>query len=125
MAYRNILKAPGVVDLAYLESSSFGRADFILQAIDVLLDQLPVQVADLNQAFSKGDYALVRLSAHKIKSAAGLLGMEPLRETLRQIEATEAHEVQSAVQLEHCVHDVTRICVQAVTELKEKRYRYA
>ncbi|GEM_PF-3275763 len=124
MAYPDVFKSPGVVDLAYLESSSFGRSDFILQAIDVLLDQLPEQVADLNQAFLKGDYALVRLSAHKIKSAAGLLGIEPLRETLRQIEAVEPQTVQSTKQLEACVHDVTRICVQAVTELQAERYRY-
>lgn len=125
MAYQTVLESPGVVDLAYLESSSFGQADFIVQAIDVLLDQLPEQVADLNHAFSKGDYALVRLSAHKLKSAAGLLGMDRIREALRRIEAVEPNGVQCAGHLEPCVDDVTRFCVQAVFELQAKRFQYA
>jgi HPt (histidine-containing phosphotransfer) domain-containing protein len=125
MTHPTVFEAPGVVDLAYLESSSFGRADFILQAIDVLLEQLPEQVSDLNHAFSKRDFPLVRLSAHKIKSAASLLGIEPLKEILRQIETADPLDVLCAGQLEMCVHDVTRICAQAVNELKAERYRYA
>jgi hypothetical protein len=114
---------PAIVDLSYLEASSFGKSEFVLHAIDILLEQLPAHVQDLNDACMVGDWPQLKLAAHKIKAAAALLCMEPVKTKLAEIEAS-GHTPANVDDFRHRVREISGVCSLAVEELRVERYKY-
>ena len=123
MAQTITIDRPAVIDLSYLESSSFGERELLVRTIDILLDQLPEQSADLCRALATGDMVGLRLAAHSLKSATSMLGMQHVGESLRQIEASAAVGAGRTADLDALIEGVIAACALAVDELSAQRFR--
>ncbi|HET6569309.1 MAG TPA: Hpt domain-containing protein [Rhodothermales bacterium] len=114
--------AAGIVNLAYLEASSFGQAEFMQQAIDLLLAQLPDLLVQLDRAKKASDPAGMRMTAHKIKSSVAMLGMESTRDLLQMLESGSSSGIDD---FERSVHKINEMCALAIAELRMERGRYS
>ena len=77
---------PPAIDHAVLESQTLGDVAFAAQMIDLYLQHEPAQRADLYVGVSSGDAPALRAAAHKLKSAAGVVGARRLGALLQAME---------------------------------------
>jgi CheY-like chemotaxis protein len=84
------------VDLAILEAQTLGQPDFVVEMIDVFQAHAPAQCEDILRSVAARDRAALQAAAHKLKSAAAVMGAVPLMHLLEALEndAGEAPFVQ-------------------------------
>lgn len=70
----------------WLERMRSTKPQFLTKLFEVFLQDEPGRMTTLGDAVCRGDLELVRYLAHSIKGAAATLGMEPLRDTARELE---------------------------------------
>lgn len=74
--------------------------DLIKDIIEGFLEEVPGQIAALNEALEKKDRELIRRQAHSLKGASANIGASALRETAYQIElAAKAGDLDKASDL--------------------------
>lgn len=74
------------VDLSYLNEVSSGNSEFIIEMIDIFMQQTPVYVQQLTDAIAKKDWTAIAQVAHKIKPTLGFMGIDSARDIMVQIE---------------------------------------
>jgi hypothetical protein len=80
-----------VVDLAYLSSVSGGDKAFMREMIEVFLKSVPETIDSFKQHVGK-DWKAVSSTAHKIKPSITFMGIESLKEVIREIEMNAKEE---------------------------------
>jgi CheY-like chemotaxis protein len=86
----DVLPPDGVLDPAALESlqeMGGGEVAFLVELIDVFLEDVPQLLADMRQAVGQGDAAGLRLAAHSLKSNSADFGAMTLSNLCRELEA--------------------------------------
>ena len=83
-------------DLSQLEELAGGSMEFVMSMVDTFLEHTPGQVDELEEAYNNGDLVKVGGIAHKIKPNIDLFGIEPIRDTVRSIEAKGKAEQDDA-----------------------------
>ncbi|QTN39559.1 Hpt domain-containing protein [Cryomorphaceae bacterium] len=73
-------------NLDQLKELSGGMEDFVKSMIDTFLEHTPNHVSEMNEALNQEDHVQVGQIAHKIKPSIDLLGIENMRDLVRQIE---------------------------------------
>ncbi len=74
------------VDLSYLNDIADGNAEFIIDMIDIFIEQTPVYFEQLATAIKEKDWAATAAVAHKIKPTLAFIGVEAARERMAEIE---------------------------------------
>ncbi len=74
------------VDLSYLNEVSSGNSEFIIEMIDIFMQQTPVYVQQLTEAIEKKDWTAIAQVAHKIKPTLAFMGIDSARDIMAQIE---------------------------------------
>ncbi len=64
------------LNLSYLQDISGGDADFMIEMIDIFLDQTPKYFAHLSEALADKNWPLVAETAHKIKPTLAFMGAD-------------------------------------------------
>jgi len=105
-------------DLTMVESIAGGDTGFVKKMVQIFLDTMPPSVIQLNQALEKKDWESLSKLAHKMKSTIDSMGIQPLREVIRTIEAngknkTDLENLPSLVRkvnvvLEACLEQLRR-----------------
>jgi HPt (histidine-containing phosphotransfer) domain-containing protein len=77
-----------VLDPAVLENLRVMVGDdaFLLELVDTFLEDAPGLMADMRRAVEEGDAALLRRSAHSLKSNSAEFGATDLRNMCRELE---------------------------------------
>lgn len=75
-----------LINLQGLMENALGNKDFAIKVIDLFLMQTPEQLMELMEYWRRGEMGQVKFIAHKMKSSARLLGMEPLAQHLDSLE---------------------------------------
>jgi len=105
-----------VVDLAYLASVSGGDKAFMREMIEVFLTAVPETIDSFKENVGK-DWSAVSSTAHKIKPSITFMGIETLKEVVREIEINSKEEKELDK-----VHDLVDLFVltgtRACNELK-------
>jgi HPt (histidine-containing phosphotransfer) domain-containing protein len=76
----------GKVDLSYLEDIAGGSNEFIIEMIDMFLEQTPAYCQDIKQAIIDKDWQKVSNLAHKVKPTLAFMGSNAAKETMAGIE---------------------------------------
>ena len=74
------------LDLSFLYEIADGSDEFIVESIDMLLQQAPEFLQNINQSIIAGDWVTAAGVAHKLKPSMGFFGMLISQELLQQIE---------------------------------------
>lgn len=74
------------IDLTYLNDIAGGDAEFMIDMIDIFIDQTPVYVEQLIAAISEKDWKMVGDIAHKIKPTLAFMGVDNAKDKMAEIE---------------------------------------
>lgn len=74
------------LDLSYLKDVSSGSNEFMIEMIDLFLDQTPEHFENLAQFIQEENWAKVGELAHKIKPTLAFVGADSAKETMAEIE---------------------------------------
>jgi HPt (histidine-containing phosphotransfer) domain-containing protein len=74
------------LDLSFLYEIADGSDEFIVESIDMLLQQAPEFLENINRSIIAEDWVTAAGVAHKLKPSMGFFGMLVSQELLQQIE---------------------------------------
>ena len=74
------------LDLTFLYEIADGSNEFIVESIDMLLQQTPEQLKNIGDAIKSNDWVAAAAAAHKLKPSMGFFGMLISQELLQEIE---------------------------------------
>jgi HPt (histidine-containing phosphotransfer) domain-containing protein len=74
------------LDLTFLYEIADGSNEFIVESIDMLLQQAPELLQSIDESLKAGDWVTAAASAHKLKPSMGFFGMLISQELLQEIE---------------------------------------
>jgi HPt (histidine-containing phosphotransfer) domain-containing protein len=84
--YKNTMLIPAALyDLSMLEEMD--DAEYLLEVLDLLLQETPKDIKELQEALRAGKADVVYKKAHKLKSSSGVIQAENLSLLLEEIEA--------------------------------------
>jgi hypothetical protein len=75
------------VDLSFIEETACGDQNFKKEIINLFIEKIPVDVANLQKAFSRDDYDAVKRLTHNMKSSLDMFMLTDLSNCLSVIEA--------------------------------------
>jgi len=75
------------LDLTLLNEIADGNDAFIVESIDLLLQQTPELLQLISDSIAEKDWENTGASAHKLKSTIGFFGMLNTQELLQQVES--------------------------------------
>lgn len=67
-----------------------GDENFILKMIRLFIQQTPEMIKKLNKALEEGDLKQTKLIAHKMISSIDMMGIESIRQEIRDLERSAA-----------------------------------
>ncbi|ADY52654.1 Hpt domain protein [Pseudopedobacter saltans DSM 12145] len=74
------------IDLSYLDEVAGGNAEFLVEMIDIFLQQTPKYVNDLKLAIDEKNWKGIAETAHKIKPTLTFIGLLKEQEEMANIE---------------------------------------
>lgn len=74
------------LDLSFLYEIADGSTEFIVESIEMFLQQTPQLLSAIDDALAGKDWAAAGQAAHKLKPNLGFFGMPISQETLQEIE---------------------------------------
>jgi len=116
------------LDLSFLYEIADGSNEFIIESIDMLLEQAPELLQSIGDSIAAGDWATAAASSHKLKPSAGFFGMLITQELLQDIEmlckagaqdpaVISAKFQQAKAYIEDSVIELTRVRAEKEAEL--------
>ncbi len=122
----NASKGEQQLNLAYLKEMSGDNAEFMIEMLDTLLEQIPSYLDDLKAAIAANDWPATSAFAHKVKPTFYYVGREDLRDFVQKIEVN-AKELLGLAEMQNAMNTLdaemkvlnTQI-VQAKLELQQR-----
>ena len=113
-----------LLNLDFLVRSLDGDRTLISETIDVFIEQMPEDLAAINDAVTKADYLAIKGFAHRMKSTVTLLGAADVEALLEQIETTalQEGEMETIVALHK---DVVALCIDVMQEIATEKVAYS
>jgi len=111
------------IDLEFLVTSMHGKKDAIRETIDIFIEQMPRDITLIHDAVDKEDYRSVKHYAHKMKSAASLMGIAKMQEVLGEMELLAAEGAQID-NIQNLYLTLNLLCEHAIKELRNERLLY-
>lgn len=105
------------VDLSYLEDIAGGSNDFIIEMIDMFLEQTPGYLNDIKKGIEDKNWKKVSETAHKIKPTLAFMGSNAAKETMAGIEMDSRNLVELD-KIEETFDALHIFCLQLCDELK-------
>ncbi len=107
-----------IINIDYLHSISNGDNKFIIDLIDLMLEQIPDYQSRLNNLYNEGDWNNLAKIAHKAKSAIIMMGMNELAAALKNLEEN-AKDKKNIGDYQEIIVKFVNDTNSAITELKE------
>ena len=108
-----------VSDLKYLKEYSDSDMDFVVEMIELFLDNTPGFVRDLVNALENKEFDTIAKTAHKMKPSMTFMGLSNGKELCVSIEY-EAKNHPFEPLLSEKVHALDKLCQEAFVELKDE-----
>ena len=112
------MEKSNLIDLSYLKEISNDSKEFLIDLIEMLLEQIPVYQSTLKDLYEKKDWNNLGRLAHKAKSAILMIGMKALADDLKKLEENAKQGKNIHEYLEIIVKFVS-VSESALKELKE------
>lgn len=111
------------LNLSLLNEIADGSNEFIIESIDMFLQQTPVSLQDVGNAFESKDWATAAAAAHKMKATLGFFGMLNSQALIQQIELackTGAPDVAEITSKFNQVKEILTTNTTALERIKEE-----
>lgn len=112
------------VDLSYLNDIAGGNVEFVIDMIDIFLEQTPGYFEQLNAAIQQQDWKTTGDMAHKIKPTLVFVGAEDLRLKMQELESNARGQV-SLETIPAAFEEINQKCKQICEGLQEARIELA
>jgi HPt (histidine-containing phosphotransfer) domain-containing protein len=112
------------LDLTFLYEIADGSNEFIIESIDMLLQQAPELLKDIKDAIQAQNWPVAAGAAHKLKPSMGFFGMLVSQELLQEIEVlckAGGHQPELILAKYNDVCDLINNNVSALTRLKAEK----
>lgn len=109
------------LDLSYLREMVGHNPEFIIEILDVFVEQTPIYIAELDLALDAENWVKVGDSVHKIKPTFSYIGRNDLKDFAQLIEtnAREGKSVEEIPALVKQLKDDILIVYEQIKETKE------
>ena len=115
------MSAELTLDVAALEKlMRLGGKEFVTQMTDLFMSYVPQKLAEARSASQAGDLAGVQKAVHPIKSSAGNIGAQPLRELATQIEHLAIDQCREPIGAKLTELETAYLQVQALLQERRK-----
>jgi len=108
-------------NLSYLFELAGGDTEFVIEIIETFISDTPEIIGSAVNSFEKGDYDLLKVTVHKLKSSVQVVGGAHLAVLISDIERNADQEDASS-KLESMIHElndgVQSMLTQLTAELK-------
>jgi HPt (histidine-containing phosphotransfer) domain-containing protein len=74
------------LDLSFLYDIADGSNEFVIESIDMLLQQAPESLQEIDDCIKTQDWVSAAAAAHKLKPSMGFFGMLISQELLQEVE---------------------------------------
>jgi PAS domain S-box-containing protein len=91
-------------DLNKLLSIANGNHDFVKKMVNLFIEQVPISMDEIQTAYNHNDYERVAAIAHRIKPSIDNMGINSLKNEIRQIELLAATQLHSDELTKHIQH---------------------
>lgn len=109
------------VDLSYLKEISGGSAEFIVEMIDVFIEQTPQYFENLKTAIDARDWKRTGDAAHKIKPTLAFIGAEDAKSAMAEIERIARSAEEGVEQIDLIFAPMYASLDKLINELKTAR----
>jgi len=106
------------LDLSYLNSITGGSPEITAKMINLLLEETPIEIDQLEEFVKEKNWDRLRAVAHKMKSSVNFLGLQYLKDDLMFIE-NSAERGENLDILPKKVSHISKVCNIALAELKK------
>ncbi len=93
----SLTKSKEDLDLSYLKEMSGDSAEFMIEMLDTLVEQIPLYIEDLQKAVDAEDWKAVSEFAHKVKPTFYYVGREDVRDYVQVIECNAKEGVDVTI----------------------------
>jgi len=74
------------LDLSFLYEIADGSDEFIVESIDMFLQQTPMLISEIGEAIASNNWSAAGAAAHKLKPNLGFFGMHTTQGMMQDIE---------------------------------------
>ncbi len=119
------MQAPNerITNLDFLIRSMRGKKNVILETLNIFLEQVPEEIAAINEAVAASDYKSIRRASHRMKSTVSLVGITEMVKALEEMEmlATAAKSIEEITALNN---SLVLLSVKASEEIRLEKNNY-
>lgn len=112
------------VDLSYLNDIAGGNVEFVIDMIDIFLEQTPGYFEQLGAAIKQQDWKATGEVAHKIKPTLAFVGAEDLRVKMQELESN-ARALVNLDTIPESFEEINETCEQIYEGLQQARAELA
>lgn len=106
-------------DLAYLREIANGSNEFIIQMLNIFIEQVPQSLTRIETAVHNKDWQTLRTVVHKMKPSILFVGLNEIKEDVPLLEKY-ASERSNLEDIPAKVAKIKAVCNEAIFELKEE-----
>ena len=107
------------LDLSFLYEIADGSDEFIVESIDMFLQQTPQLLAEIGQGIASQNWIAAGAAAHKLKPNLGFFGMHLLQGMMQEIEVMAKGGIPDPAALAH-KYDTAKVMIDENLEKLEK-----
>jgi PAS domain S-box-containing protein len=109
--------AEKLYNLKRLEKICNGSPDFMQKMVKLFLEQIPLNVSQMKNAYETGDLSTVAALAHRIKPTLETMNINSLHDDIRKVESL-AKEAPGSPELPAAIARVVEITLEVADQLK-------
>lgn len=117
------METKGKIDLSYLRDISAGDEELFHELIDMFISQVPEYQMQLQQELSLGEWEQLGRTAHKVKSALTMMGLNDLAMEMKVLEEQAKKGIETKSYPQSIKRFITET-TEAIKELKEVKKNY-
>ncbi|MEL6672293.1 MAG: Hpt domain-containing protein [Bacteroidota bacterium] len=108
-----------ILDFTHLQSLTGDDNEFMIEILELIVEQSPDVLSDMQDQLAQDNYAALGSTAHKYKSSINILGNVELLSMMNQLEI-KSHHQGPREELSSLVASFEKICDQMLFAIKNK-----
>lgn len=110
------------IDLSYLNEVAGGSSEFMVEMIDMFLDQTPDYFTQIDLSINEGDWSKVADIAHKIKPTLSFMGVDFAKNDMAEIER-KARNLDVVEEIRPAFNQLKSLSIVLYRKLEEEKIK--
>src|SRR6185503_242597 len=108
---------PQDLDLSFLYDIADGSTEFIVESIDMFLQNTPELLTTITNGIANDDWAIVAAASHKLKPNLGFFGMTQCQANIQEVELMAKAGAPAPILLKSKFEDIKAVVNDNITSL--------